>query len=60
MLDKQSNHVIVDANDDRKRAAVNNMKASYERAENIHKEEVTQQNKDKKLELAETKKILQL
>ena len=42
MLDKQSNHVIVDANDDRKRAAVNNMKASYERAENIHKEEVTQ------------------
>ena len=33
LLDTQSNTVIVDANDLRKRDAVNNMKQAYERAQ---------------------------
>lgn len=58
MLDKQSNHVIIDANEDRKKAAVNNMKESYERAERLQNNELSQNEKDKKHELQETSKIL--
>jgi hypothetical protein len=60
ILDGQFNAVIKDENGDKKRAAVNNMRLAYERADKVNEDEKRQKAVDKKLEMAETRKILQL
>jgi hypothetical protein len=52
--------VIPDANEAKKRAAVENMKRAYERAQTVATAEDKRRQAEKKLELSETAKILKL
>lgn len=60
LLDSQFNTVIEDANNDKKRAAVENMRKTYERELQEQMEAERKKAEDKKLELKETQRILQL
>lgn len=60
ILDAQQATVIQDENDKKKWAAVNNMRANYEKQQQIQEMENKLKNQEKKNELLETKKILQL
>lgn len=60
LLENQQNTIIEDANNDKKRAAVNNMRLTYEKQLKHQMDEESRKERDKKLELQETKKILQL
>ena len=60
ILEGQAKTVIPDANEAKKRAAVDNMRKAYERAQTIANETEKRKQEDKKLELTETQKILKL
>lgn len=60
ILDSQFNTVIEDANEDKKWAAVNNMKLVYEREQKEQEELNRLKAEEKRLELKETQRILQL
>lgn len=60
MLENQFNTVIEDANNDKKVAAVHNMRQTFEKKQQEQFELERKKEEDKKLELKETSKILQL
>ena len=60
MLDKQSNTIIEDANDDKKRKAVNNMAEAYRRQQQLEEQEASRKAQEKRNELSETANILKL